>query len=58
MRLRFLAVLLGILGLFSCQREWLDPKDLHITASPGIQLPLAHVQLDMEDILPLDSTPP
>jgi len=42
----------------SCQRELLHPKDLSVVVSPGVQIPLAHVYLDMEDILPLDSTLP
>ena len=46
------------LGFGSCQRELLDPKDLQVVVSPGFQFPLAHVSLDMGDVLPEDTTGP
>ena len=42
----------------ACQREWLDPRDLKVVVSPGFQFPLAHVALDLQDVLPVDSTGP
>ena len=42
----------------ACHREWLDPRDLKVVVSPGFQFPLAHVALDLQDVLPVDSTGP
>ena len=47
-----------VIGFSACQRDFLDPKDLHITASPGFLFPLAHVNLDLDDVLPVDTTGP
>ena len=47
-----------VLGFDSCQRELLDPRDLQVVVTPGFQFPLAHVSLDMSDVLPEDSTGP
>lgn len=53
----YLSVLF-VFFLASCQRELLDPKDLHISLSPGFLFPLAHVNLDLDDVLPLDTVGP
>ncbi|MDG1253201.1 MAG: hypothetical protein P8N56_05930, partial [Schleiferiaceae bacterium] len=58
MRKVFYLFVLIAFSLASCQRELLDPKDLHITLSPGFLFPLAHVNLDLEDVLPLDTVGP
>ncbi len=56
---RFLPLfLLLALGFSACQRELLDPKDLHLTLAPGFLFPLAHVNLDLDDVLPIDTTGP
>lgn len=57
-KLRAVTFTLLNLVLLSCQREWLDSKDLHVTASPGFQFPLAHIQLDLSDVLAEDSIGP
>lgn len=53
-----LSSLLALLAFVSCNRDLLDPKDFHISASPGYLLPLAHVRLDLNDVLPVDTTGP
>jgi hypothetical protein len=50
--------LLTLVALASCNRDLLDPRDLHITASPEFLFPLAHVNLDLDDVLPVDTTGP
>lgn len=50
--------LLTILAFASCNREMLNPKDLHITASPGFLFPLGHVSLNLEDVIPVDTSGP
>jgi hypothetical protein len=58
MRRQAFSSLLVLLALASCTRELLDPKDLQITASPGFLFPLAHVNLDLDDVLPVDTSGP
>ena len=52
--------IIGVVGiaLGSCQRELLNPKDLQVVVSPGFQFPLAHVSLDLSDVLAEDTTGP
>ena len=50
--------LLTILAFASCNREMLDPRDLNLTASPGFLFPLGHVSLDLEDVIPVDTSGP
>lgn len=50
-RLSFMFVA-GLLTL-SCQRAQLDPDDLVIGPQPGIRLPIGHVSMTMEDVLPV-----
>lgn len=56
---RFLAfTFLASTFLLGCQRELLDPADLQVTLAPGYVFPLAHVYLDLGDVLPVDSAGP
>lgn len=50
--------LLVAFGFFACQRELLDPKDLHLNLATGFLFPLAHVNLDLEDVIPIDTSGP
>jgi len=49
-------ILVGALGLFSCQIDLVDPTDINIVAEPALAFPLGSVNLTMEHLLAPDDS--
>lgn len=45
-----------VLCAVSCQRDLLRPEDIKIVASPGVVLPLGQMSLNLEDVVPVDTS--